>query len=213
MNNLIVKQFQNKNVRIFDKKGNPYFSIYDVCKVLDISNSRDATSRLDKDDVGITDTIDSMGRKQKLTIINEGALYQIIFRSRKEEAKAFKKWVTHEVIPSIRKTGKYSIPDSLKKKSTKTRNMLTDEWQKNGVTKRWEYGKLTLEEYKVLQFEKDKRKKDFDDGELKTLLALEAMEMLSLHYNPVKGFIECKANMSNTAQKVLQIKQEAKNDN
>lgn len=86
---------------------------------------------------------------------------------------------------------------TLKSKSTKTRNMLTDEWQKNGVKKGWEYGKLTLEEYKVLQFEKGKRKKDFDDGELKTLLALEAMEMLSLHYNSVKGFVECKENMNN----------------
>jgi hypothetical protein len=85
--------------------------------------------------------------------------------------------------------------------------MLTDEWQKNGVKERWQYGKLTLEEYKLLQFEKGKRKKDFNDGELKTLLALEAMEMLSLHYNPVEGFIECKKNMTSTAQKVLEIKE------
>ncbi len=84
--------------------------------------------------------------------------------------------------------------------------MLTDEWQKNGVKEGWQYGKLTLEEYKLLQFEKRKRKKDLNDGELKTLLALEAMEMLSLHYNPVEGFIECKANMTNTAKKVLAVK-------
>ena len=63
--------------------------------------------------------------------INEGALYQLIFRSRKKTAKEFKKWVTHEVLPSIRKTGKYSIPEKLKIKSTKARNSMTKEWKRH----------------------------------------------------------------------------------
>jgi len=201
----ITESFKDKNVRIFDIKGDPYFSVFDVCKVLEMSNSRMATSRLDPDDVTITDVIDSMGRPQKLTIINEGALYQLIFRSRKEEAKEFKKWVTHHVLPSIRKTGSYSISPSIKQKSIDTRKMITDEWNKNGVKKGWEYGKLTLQEYKLLKFKEGKRKNDFTEGEIKTLMALEAMEMLNLHYNPVDGIDQCKNSLENTSKKVLEI--------
>ncbi|MGB3150998.1 MAG: BRO family protein, partial [Maribacter sp.] len=149
---------------------------------------------------------DSMGRKQKLTVINEGALYQLIFRSRKAEAKLFAKWVTHEVLPSIRKTGSYSIAPNLKQKSIDTRKMLTDEWHNNGVNKGWEYGKLTLAEYRLLKFKEGKRKKDLDEGELKALMALEAMEMLNLHYNPVKGYLECETSLGITASKVLETK-------
>src|SRR5690606_1640015 len=85
----------------------------DVCDILDIKNNRDAISRLDddeKDAVGITDSI---GRKQQTTIISESGLYNLIFLSRKPEAKQFKRWITHEVIPTIRKTGGYVANDDL----------------------------------------------------------------------------------------------------
>ena len=202
----MIKRFEGDEVRIFTIDNEPYFSIYDVCKVLGITNSRNVTARLEKDDVRTMDGVDSIGRKTKLSVTSEGGLYNLIFISRKPEAKAFKKWVTHEVIPSIRKTGAYSIPGALRKKSTRTRNLLTDEWQNHGVQDPKHFAYLTLEEYKQLQFEKDKRKKDFDDGELKTLMALEAMEMLSLHYNPVEGYIECKENLKKTAKKVIEVK-------
>lgn len=93
--------------RTVDRDGEPWFVLADVCKVLDIANPRDAASRLDddeKDAVGITDAI---GRPQQQTIINESGLYSVILTSRKEGAKRFKKWVTSEVLPSIRKTGSY----------------------------------------------------------------------------------------------------------
>jgi prophage antirepressor-like protein len=79
----------------------------DVAEALGIANHRDALSRLDndeKDDVGITDTI---GRTQQNSTINESGLFKLVFSSRKEEAKRFTKWVTSEVLPTIRKTGKY----------------------------------------------------------------------------------------------------------
>lgn len=205
--NEIKRIFEQEEIRIITKGTELYFVVRDVCSILGIKNASDAIKLLEKDDLDSIEVMDSIGRTQKTYIVNEEGLYDLIMRSRKDEAKAFRRWVTHEVLPSIRKTGQYKISDSLKNKSTKTRNMLTDEWQKNGVKERWQYGKLTLEEYKLLQFDKGKRKKDFNDGELKTLLALEAMEMLSLHYNPVEGFIECKKNMTSTAQKVLEIKE------
>lgn len=76
-------------------------------------NSRDAMSRLDDDekgDVGLTDTI---GREQKMTTVNEAGLYSLVLGSRKPEAKQFKRWITHEVIPSIRKHGAYMTPDKI----------------------------------------------------------------------------------------------------
>jgi len=195
----ITKIFGTIKIRCFDKKGEPYFSVLDSCKVLGISNSRDFTATLSKDDVDTVDVIDRLNRNQKLTIINESALYELIFKSRKQEAKAFKKWVTHEVLPSIRKTGKYSIPEKLKLDSIKSRNMLTDSWQDCGVTKKHEFVQLTLQEYKSLDFEKSKRKKDMTKGELLLLAALEAMESLSLFVEPKYGYYECRDNLKKTA--------------
>jgi len=201
---LIIKSFVDKNVRCFIKNGEPYFSVLDVCLILGLSNSREQTSRLDKDDVCTTYVIDKLNRKQELTIINESALYQLIFKSRKEEAKEFQKWVTHEVLPSIRKTGKYSIPDEIKKLSTKNRNALTSEWKEHGITKPHEYIKLTLQEYKALKIEK--KKPEMNKHELLMLNALESMEMLRLFENQdINGYYECKDSLIETAYKIKKV--------
>lgn len=91
--------FGDAQVRTVTKDGEAWFVAKDVCEVLGIANSRDATTKLDedeRDDVGITDAI---GRKQKTTVVSEPGLYKLIFTSNKPEAKSFKRWVTHEVIP------------------------------------------------------------------------------------------------------------------
>lgn len=82
----------------------------DICAALTIANPRDSIANLDDDEkgVGITDTL---GGQQSLAIINEAGLYSLILRSRKPEAKAFKRWITHEVLPQIRKTGGYGQTD------------------------------------------------------------------------------------------------------
>lgn len=94
-----------------DDQGDPWFVAKDVCKVLGISNSRDAISDLDEDekaDVGITDTSSSgVSQRRLVNFISESGLYSLIFRSRKEEAQPFRRWVTKEVLPSIRRTGAY----------------------------------------------------------------------------------------------------------
>lgn len=92
----------------------PYFMLKDVCEILDIKNQRDAKNRLSPKGVGSTDILTS-GGLQKATFINESNLYKLAFTSRKKEAEAFTDWVTSEVLPSIRKTGQYSvnIPKSL----------------------------------------------------------------------------------------------------
>ena len=83
-----------------------------MCSVLEIGNSRDDMARLDNDEKGV-DIIDTLGGKQEVSIINESGLYNIILVSRKPEAKKFKRWVTHEVLPSIRKHGLYAADELL----------------------------------------------------------------------------------------------------
>lgn len=105
-----VFSFSSTNipVRVQLIHGEPWFVAADVCRILGISNNRDAVSRLDEDErmdgVGITDTV---GRKNYVTIVSESGLYSLIFQSRKPEARKFRKWVTGEVLPSIRKNGYY----------------------------------------------------------------------------------------------------------
>lgn len=96
-------------VRIVTINNEPWFVLRDVCAIVGLNNVTSVKQRLQGDGVDSTDLIDSMGRKQNATIINESNLYLCILRSDKEEAKEFADWITKEVIPSIRKTGKYDI--------------------------------------------------------------------------------------------------------
>ena len=93
-------------VRVVTLEGEPWFVAADVCRALGLGNSRQTLSYLDEDEKGVI-TSDTLGGKQEMSTINEPGLYSLILRSRKPEAKAFKRWITHEVIPEIRKTGGY----------------------------------------------------------------------------------------------------------
>lgn len=93
-------------IRTITIDGEPWFVAVDVCKALQIANSRDALTRIDDDEKGVVLT-DTLGGKQEVTIVNEPGLYTLVLSSRKPEAKAFKRWITHEVIPAIRKHGAY----------------------------------------------------------------------------------------------------------
>jgi prophage antirepressor-like protein len=101
--------YHGNQIRTVEHHGETWWMASDVCKVLDIENVAQSVARLDNDDICSTYIIDSLGRKQETLIVNEPGLYTLILGSRKPEAKSFKRWVTHEVIPSIRKTGSYSL--------------------------------------------------------------------------------------------------------
>lgn len=110
-----LKTFQNPKfgtIRTTTINGEPWFVAADVCKALEIQNNRDAISRLDADEKGVAST-DTLGGKQELTIVNEPGLYALVLGSRKPEAKAFKRWITHDVIPTIRKHGAYMTPEKV----------------------------------------------------------------------------------------------------
>ncbi len=87
----------------------PWFVAKDVCAALGLEQVTRAISTLDGDEVTSSKVTDSLGREQNTNIISEAGLYSLILRSRKPEAKAFKRWVTHEVLPSIRKDGGYMV--------------------------------------------------------------------------------------------------------
>ena len=101
--------FEGRQVRAFSREGEPWFVLADVCTVLELENHRNVSARLDSDEKGVR-TMDTLGGPQDVTIINESGLFSLILTSRKPEAKRFKKWVTAEVLPSIRKTGAYGAP-------------------------------------------------------------------------------------------------------
>lgn len=93
-------------VRVVECEGEPWFVAKDVCECLELTDVSKTISLLDDDEKG-TNSIRTPGGEQQMLVVSEPGLYSLILRSRKPEAKAFKRWVTHEVIPSIRKTGGY----------------------------------------------------------------------------------------------------------
>ena len=105
-----LKIFENNEfgeVRTTVIDDEPYFSLNDVCRILEIANPRNVKARLNGDGVHSMDGVDSLGRRTDVTMINESNLYKLIFQSRKPEAERFADWVTSEVLPAIRKHGAY----------------------------------------------------------------------------------------------------------
>lgn len=95
-------------VRTVLRDGEPWFVAADVCAALGHTNTTMALERMDEDDLSTAEVIDALGRVQVARTINESGLYSLILGSRKTEAKPFKRWVTSEVLPEIRKTGGYA---------------------------------------------------------------------------------------------------------
>lgn len=103
--------FEGYEIRVVLKEGTPWLVLTDVCKALEISNSRNVANRLDADEKGevcIMDVRSKTQQRRLFTTINEAGFYQVILLSRKPNAKQFKRWITHEVLPSISQTGSYS---------------------------------------------------------------------------------------------------------
>lgn len=116
MNDLqIFKNSEFGEVRTKVINNEPYFSLNDVCRILEINNPSQAKTRLNKDGVISNEVIDSMGRTQQANFINESNLYKLVFQSRKSEAEKFADWVTSEVLPSIRKHGAYMSSEVIEK--------------------------------------------------------------------------------------------------
>lgn len=109
MSNLIPFNFEANQIRVIDIDGQPWFVASDIAKALDYRDTHQMTRILDDEEKG-THTVSTPGGNQSVSIINEAGLYSVILTSRKPEAKQFKRWVTSEVLPAIRKTGQYQAP-------------------------------------------------------------------------------------------------------
>lgn len=107
-----IFNYQNREVRTVEQNGEPWFVLKDVCEVLGIGTPAKVAERLDEDEKGMSQ-IHTPGGLQNVSIITESGLYNVILRSDKPEAKPFRKWVTSEVLPSIRKHGAYMTPETL----------------------------------------------------------------------------------------------------
>lgn len=106
MNDLHIFNYNGYKVRTIQKDGEPWWVLKDVCEVLGLSSPHKVFERLDDDEKG-RNQIPTLGGEQEMTVVNESGLYNVILRSDKPEAKPFRKWVTSEVLPSIRKNGGY----------------------------------------------------------------------------------------------------------
>lgn len=112
-----LKIFENPEfgkVRVVKQDGEPWFVLKDVCEALEMNNSRMVAERLDADEKGVSQ-IYTLGGNQEMNIVNESGLYSVILRSDKPKAKDFRRWVTHDVLPSIRKHGAYMTAETLEK--------------------------------------------------------------------------------------------------
>ena len=116
----------------------PWFVVKDICNILEIKNVTQAVTALDDDEKGIYPTY-TLGGKQKLWLVNEWGMYSLILKSKTKEAKKFKRWITHEVLPQIMRTGSYMATaedlqsleyQNIRKIGKDTRHQLTDEIQK-----------------------------------------------------------------------------------
>lgn len=127
---------ENENVSVRTKviDGVPWFVGKDVCDLLGLVNSRKSLQALDEDEKGVTNCY-TLGGNQNLTFINESGLYHLIFISRKPEAKAIRRWVTGTVLPSIRRTGSYSVsgerPESTKRLPLPKFRPYFGQWKEN----------------------------------------------------------------------------------
>lgn len=122
MNAITVFNWQGKKIRQLGTAERPLFVATDVCAVLGLNEVHKALRRVDGDDRNSIPVIDALGRSQLTSVVNESGLYALILSSKKPEARAFKRWVTTEVLPTIRKTGGYlmqkpamSYPESLRR--------------------------------------------------------------------------------------------------
>ncbi|HOE42100.1 MAG TPA: Bro-N domain-containing protein [Rhodoferax sp.] len=113
MSQIIPFEFESHALRVnLDAAGQPWFVAADVCAALELPETHKAIARLDDDEKG-RNSIPTPGGQQEMSVVNESGLYNLVLGSRKPEAKRFKRWITHEVLPSIRKTGSYTSTTSV----------------------------------------------------------------------------------------------------
>jgi prophage antirepressor-like protein len=161
MNELTIFNYQTKEVRTIIKDGEPWFVAKDVCEILELENTHRTLSRLSEQMKGVH-TVNTLGGNQEMAVVSESGVYKLVFTSRKPEAEKFTDWLATEVIPSIRKTGSYSIiKDSyMIEDPVKRARAWANETEASLLKLQEEHEKVKLFEVKAAE---DKPKVDFYD--------------------------------------------------
>lgn len=114
MNDITIFNHLGNDIRVMtDEQGEPLFVLKDICDALNLGNTSRVADRLDADDLTLSKVIDNRGVQRETFLVSEAGLYEVIIRSDKPEAKAFRRWITSEVLPSIRKHGMYATPTTI----------------------------------------------------------------------------------------------------
>lgn len=159
MTDLSIFKYADIDIRTVVIGGEPWVVGRDVCTVLEIAKPESSLALLDEDERG-THSVGTPGGPQDMTVVNESGLYSLILRSRKPEAKKFKRWITHEVLPAIRKTGRYAekgyaemrtlAPASTAAETTEILRMLGAGVELGLLDKNWAIGKARLRAARVM---------------------------------------------------------------
>jgi prophage antirepressor-like protein len=201
----LAKLFDGQAVRIVVIDDQPWFVGRDVAELLGYVDTVNAL-KLHCKGVSKYHPLETKGGMQDVRLINEPDLYRLIGRSKMPEAVKFEKWVFEEVLPSLRKTGRYEIKDFDREKSKATRNILTSQWQAHGATKPAHYINLTLAEYKNLFDDPKKRKATMTKEEQAKLMAFEAVEYYKLITNQeLQGYRALVESIEKTAKMLPEV--------
>lgn len=177
--------YKGNNVRTFMRDEEIWFVAKDVCNVLNHSNHKVAVSRLDEDEVSKVYLIDSLGRNQQTSVVSEAGLYYLILTSNKPEAKQFKRWVTHDVLPAIRKNGMYISEDATREQKLFNYDLLEETFCNCGIENLHDLYKECVDYYKENRIRLDykrsskhrrnDKKKSLSDSRIEMMKKIEAV--------------------------------------
>lgn len=217
INQIQTFNFNTEEIRILQINGEPWFVGKDVCAYFGDKHYRRSLSRLDIDLKGVTQ-IATPGGEQKMVIVNEAGLYNLLFlmqpqkanlaneeyEARISQVKAFRKWITSEVLPSIRKTGQYGTYQKLTARewSKQVRKSFTDTLAKHGCDAPKHFINITYAHKKELQIPRDKKKDEYDNKELLLTIAAEAITQFHVESKDLNGYHSIKPEAMLSARSV-----------
>lgn len=174
--------YKGNNVRTFKKDEGIWFVAKDVADVLGFSETAQMTRHLDSDEVM---SVNLTGMNMKSTLINEPGLYSVILRSRKSEAKQFKRWITHDVLPAIRKNGMYISEDATREQKLFNYDLLEETFRNCGIENLHDLYKECVDYYKENRIRLDykrsskhrrnDKKKSLSDSRIEVMKKIEAV--------------------------------------
>ena len=204
---LTVLGFEGQSVRMVIRNGEPWWVAKDIAEILEYKWAGSGTINHVPEKWKGVDSVPTPSGKQSMALLSEHGLYFFLARSDKPKALPFQEWIAGEVIPSIRKTGKYEITNQARKESIAARNALTESWQKHGADKFYHYINLTKSEYLALFGTKDRKKAEMNTEEIAALRLFEALENMKLLVrDDIKGYDALTGSIGDTGKLLDNIK-------